>query len=332
VKADAWPDSILAAPYPKAGPTDEGAERAFGPVIGIVDAIRNIRGEMNIPFKVALADVEVGSLDPEAEATVREELARIQRLANLAGAIVRADRSPPAKRGASAVAVGAGFEVRVGLEGAIDLAAESARIDKEIAKLDQDLAGILKKLENPSFVAKAPAEVVEKDRTRAEELREKRGKLQAHRAMLSGTLGFALSGSRQEEAMENRNPQDPNQPASPDQSSGTIDTMEKIATTAVEVGKAAANAVVAGMEEIVDKVMPGRRKPAARKPAARKPAAKKKVAKKTTARRAAPKAAGRKAAGGRKAAAAKAARKPARGAKKASRKPARGAKKAGKKR
>ena len=184
VGAEGWPDSILAASYPRAGEVDEAAERGFGPVIGIVDAIRNIRGEMNVPFKVVLEDVEIGSLAPEAEATVREELGRVHRLANVKDARVLSDGAAPAKRGQSAVAVGAGFEVRVGLAGAIDLAAESARIDKEIAKLDQDLASVGKKLENPSFVAKAPPEVVEKDRARLAELREKKHKLEAHRAMI----------------------------------------------------------------------------------------------------------------------------------------------------
>jgi valyl-tRNA synthetase len=321
VKAEAWPDSVLAAPYPKPGPVDESAERAFGPVIGIVDAVRNIRGEMNIPFKTALADVEIGSLEPDAEETVREELGRIQRLANVSGAVVHAARTAPAKRAASAVAVGAGFEVRVGLAGAVDLAAEAARIDKEIGRLEQDLAGILRKLDNPSFVQKAPPEVVEKDRTRAAELREKRGKLEAHRAMLSGTEDSPGADPARREAMENQNPQDPNQPAAPQ--SGAMDTMEKIASTAVEVGKAAANAVVSGMEEIVDKVMPPRKRaPKARKAAPRKAAPKKKAAKKAAAR------------GKPAAKAARSARKPARAAKKTTRKaakPRRGAKK-GKKR
>ena len=99
VGAEGWPDSILAADYPRAGEVDEAAERGFGPVIGIVEAIRNIRGEMNIPFKVVLEDVEIGSLAREAEATVREELGRVHRLANVKDARVLSDGAAPAKRG-----------------------------------------------------------------------------------------------------------------------------------------------------------------------------------------------------------------------------------------
>ncbi len=316
VKAESWPDSILAASYPAVGPVDEEAERGFGPVIGIVDAIRNIRGEMNIPFKAVLDDVEIGSLGPEAAATIREELGRIHRLANAEDIRVHADGARPARKPASAVAVGAGFEVRVGLAGAVDFAAEAGRIDREIARLDGDLSGIEKKLANPSFVQKAPPEVVEKDRARAGELREKRGKLQAHRAMLSVTVDSPGANPGRREQMENQNEQNPNQPDQPasrpaEPTSGAMDTAEKIASTAVEVGKAAATAVVSGFENLVEKVREAR-KPARK--AAKKAGPKKK---KATARKAAPR---------------KAARKAKKPAKKAARRPAakKGARKAGK--
>ncbi len=88
------------------------------------------------------------------------------------------------------------------LAGVLDLAAETARVEKELAKLDQDLAGVERKLANPELRrSKAPAEVVEKDRARAEELREKRGKLEAHRAMLSGTE----ANLARRDTMENQN-------------------------------------------------------------------------------------------------------------------------------
>ncbi|MFL5272861.1 MAG: class I tRNA ligase family protein, partial [Anaeromyxobacteraceae bacterium] len=178
-----WGESIMIAPYPKKGTVDEAAEAAFGPVIGVVDAVRNIRGEMNVPFKVAFRDAQVGALSPAALATVEAEAGRLKRLANLES--VTFGTASTRKVPGSAVAVGAGFELRVPLAGAVDMTAEDARIAKEMAKVDADLAGIEKKLANPSFVARAPAEVVEKDRARAGELREKRLRLEAHRSMLA---------------------------------------------------------------------------------------------------------------------------------------------------
>jgi valyl-tRNA synthetase len=274
-----------------------------------VDAIRNIRGEMNVPFKIVLEDVEIGSLDREAAGTVREELVRIHRLANVRDAVVHADGAAPSKRPASAVAVGAGFEVRVGLAGAVDVAAELARIVKEIDKIEGDLGQVSRKLENPSFVQKAPPEVVEKDRARADELREKRRKLEAHRAMLAGTLdspGASPGGRREAMENENQNPGQPSQPSSSQpMTQQAMDTMEKVVTTVSEVGKAIGTAVTSGVEAAVERVKAARA-------SGRKASAAKKKAK---ARKAAPRRAAKKA--GKKKAAKKTAKKTARrGAKK----------------
>src|SRR5262249_38179680 len=71
-------------------------------------------------------------------------------------------------------------EVHLPLEGLIDFAAEKARVTKELQKLEGELAGLARRLDNPGFLGRAPAEVVEKDRARAAELGEKRDKLTRH--------------------------------------------------------------------------------------------------------------------------------------------------------
>ncbi|HTP49052.1 MAG TPA: valine--tRNA ligase [Anaeromyxobacteraceae bacterium] len=184
--AESWPDSVMVARYPSAAEPDLEAERGFGPVIGIVEAIRNVRGEMNIPFKTPLAGVEVGSLGAAALATARAELARIERLANAPGLRLHPAGRPAGRRPQCAVAVGDGFEVLIPLAGAVDMAAETARVDKEVARVDADLAGLEKRLANPSFVERAPPEVVEEARARSEDLKARRAKLEAHRALLLG--------------------------------------------------------------------------------------------------------------------------------------------------
>jgi valyl-tRNA synthetase len=304
VRADAWPDSVLASRYPAPGPVDEAAERRFGPVLGIIDAIRNVRGEMNIPFKVPVR-AEIAVPDPETFALLRDgELRRVQRVAGVESPNVTLGHTTPTVT-QSAVAVGPGYEVRVPLAGVVDVAAETGRIDKELARLGADLEGVTRKLANPSFVAKAPAEVVEKDRARADELREKRGKLEAHRAMLTGTAKPA-----RREDMQNQNDQNaPGSPApsseapapTPAPTSAVADAVEKVATAASDIAKAAASAVMSGIEEVKEQI--AKRRPAKKK--ARKPARKAK-ARKAPSRKAAKKA-----------------RKPARKARKAARKPAR---------
>ncbi|BDG01623.1 valine--tRNA ligase [Anaeromyxobacter oryzae] len=322
VKAEGWSDSVFAAPYPRTGVVDEAAEKSFGPVLGIIDAIRNIRGEMNIPFKVKLGErvkVEIAVPDRAThDLLLAGELARVQRVAGVEGVnVTLGPATPPAPQ--SAVGVGPGFEVRVPLAGVIDLAAETARVEKEIAKVEQDLAGIERKLQNPSFVQKAPPEVVEKDRARAEELREKRGKLDAHRAMLSGSE----ANPARRDSMENQNePKTTNDtpadaaPAQPEQQSAVVQTAEKIVAAGAEVAQNAIEAVKSGVEAMVQKAKAAR-KPA--KKAAKKPAPKKAAAKKAAAKKAAPKKAVAK-----KAAAKKPARKAAKPAarKVAAKKPA----------
>ena len=181
-----WPPSLLEAPYPERRPVDEASERAFAPVLGVVEAIRSVRGEMNVPWKTVFQGVEVGGLSAEALGTVRAEQGRILRMGNVEGLVLHDAGRPAGRRPQCAVSVGDGFEVLIPLAGAVDMAAETARVDKEIARLVGDMEGVEKRLANPSFVDRAPKEVVDEARARVEELAERRRKLEAHRAMLTG--------------------------------------------------------------------------------------------------------------------------------------------------
>jgi valyl-tRNA synthetase len=86
--------------------------------------------------------------------------------------------APGSKPPQSAAHVGAEMEIFVPLAGVLDLNEESARLKKEIAKVDSELSSLRRKLENPNFMARAPAEVVEKDRSRVEELGARKAKLE----------------------------------------------------------------------------------------------------------------------------------------------------------
>jgi valyl-tRNA synthetase len=64
-------------------------------------------------------------------------------------------------------------EVVVHLEGLIDPAKERARLEREMAKADKDLAGLTKRFENADFIARAPADVVEQGKLDMAALTEK---------------------------------------------------------------------------------------------------------------------------------------------------------------
>ena len=74
------------------------------------------------------------------------------------------------------------------LRGAVDLAGELARLDKELTKLEKDVVGVNMKLSNESFVSRAPAEVVARERERAGQLLDAKAKLQALRARFAEAL------------------------------------------------------------------------------------------------------------------------------------------------
>ena len=63
------------------------------------------------------------------------------------------------------------------LKGVIDLAAERARLDKEMQKADADIARVDAKLNNPNFMARAPEEVVEEEQEKREEALARKAKI-----------------------------------------------------------------------------------------------------------------------------------------------------------
>ena len=80
--------------------------------------------------------------------------------------------------------VSGGATAALSLAGIIDLAAERARLEKEIAAFDSDVAHVNKKLGNPNFVARAAPEVVDEQREKLAEAEAGKARLQAALARL----------------------------------------------------------------------------------------------------------------------------------------------------
>jgi valyl-tRNA synthetase len=173
-------ESIMVAAFPKAGRKgrDAVAEREMAPVIGVVSAIRTVRSESRISPAV------------ELRVTVKcpsEDAARLRAAVPLIGALARASVGvdPGAARPPlSAHAVAGGADVFVHLQGVVDVAAERARLQKEIEKARKETAFLEGKLERPDFVERAPAEVVARDRERLAEQGQILTKLTASLAAL----------------------------------------------------------------------------------------------------------------------------------------------------
>jgi valyl-tRNA synthetase len=169
-------DAFLAqAAFPEANGQwrDAAAEREMAPVVAVVDAVRTIRGESNLSPAARFRAV-VHSDRPEALDALRRASGYVLPLAGLASLDVLPPGPQPPQ---SATWVGEGLQVFVPLAGLLDLGEERARLQKELARLQTDVAGLRRKLDNPSFVERAPAEVVLKDRARVAELEQRSSKL-----------------------------------------------------------------------------------------------------------------------------------------------------------
>ncbi len=162
-------ETIMIQPYPEADDlaADADAEAAVEWLKTIVIGVRNIRGEMNIkPGQAIPLLLQGGTSDDarwlEASRSLLGRLAKIERIDWL-----DADASAPP----AAMQLAGELKLFVPLAGLIDVAAERSRLDKEIARKVTDLERIEQKLGNQSFVAKAPEDVVAKERARAGEAR-----------------------------------------------------------------------------------------------------------------------------------------------------------------
>ena len=169
---DQTEDSLMAQPYPVFQPdlVDNEAERHMGLLMEVIRAVRNIRSEMNLPPGQSLTSIVIAKT-ASVETQLRTHEAYVRRLARLGEIRYQADGERP--RGA-ALAVVEGAEIYIPLVGLVNLQEELKRLEREIGKVANDLAGVRRKLADAKFVERAPEEVVEKDRERAAQLDEKR--------------------------------------------------------------------------------------------------------------------------------------------------------------
>ena len=150
---------------------DPKAESEIGWVIDLVTAIRSMRAEMNVPPATLFPLTLVGaSADIKARAERWSDV--LKRLARL-GEISFADKAPDG----SVQLLIRGEVAAIPLKGVIDLAAEKTRLDKELARAQDDIKRVDAKLGNEKFVANAPEEVIDEQREKRDEADARRVKI-----------------------------------------------------------------------------------------------------------------------------------------------------------
>jgi valyl-tRNA synthetase len=176
------PTLLCHADWPTYGPEliDPAADAEMNWVIALIEEIRSVRAQMHVPAgaRVTLVTLALGPDQQDALATNRALVAKLARVA-------RFETAAEAPGGAVTLTVqGASFCLP--LAEVIDIAAERDRLAKAIDKLDREAAGLRAKLANPAFVARAPEEVVDEQRTRLEAVEEEIAILRAAHIRLAG--------------------------------------------------------------------------------------------------------------------------------------------------
>jgi valyl-tRNA synthetase len=169
--------SIMLQPYPVSEPgrIDEDAEREIGVLKALTTACRTLRSEMNIAPSQRMPVLAHGNRGHLAAfAPYLTALARLTE-------VVIVDELPAAQ---APVAVVGDF--RLMLEVKVDVAAERERLAKEAARIEGEIARARAKLDNPKFVERAPAAVVEQERERVERFGSTLEKVRAQLASLRG--------------------------------------------------------------------------------------------------------------------------------------------------
>ena len=177
-------EACIVSPWPasNADETDDADAEVFAVLQEMVSGIRNVKSRYGVaPGKAIAATVNVSAGAAALEAALRAHPHYFHRLARVAELTVGHGLDKP--QAAASVVVGR-HEVFVPLAGMIDLDVERARLEKEIAQKERFLTSVERKLQNEQFVAKAPAEVVEKERRKAEDAKAELKRLRANLADL----------------------------------------------------------------------------------------------------------------------------------------------------
>ena len=172
-KKDGAAESIMISSFPAACAEWEGYAAAAAEmdlVMEVIKGIRNIRGEMEVPPSKQIAAI----LDCKSEASLallKRNEAYVMSLARLSDLGIGQGIERPAE---ASLQVAGDVEIIVPLRGLVNVEEEEKRLGKEIAKIEKDIEFLSKKLENPSFVERAPADVVEKEREKIGEFANKK--------------------------------------------------------------------------------------------------------------------------------------------------------------
>jgi valyl-tRNA synthetase len=170
--------SIAAYPVAQLDRVDEKAEAHVAKLKTLVDACRNLRGEMSVSPATKLPLYVLGDSDfMKAAGPVLQALAKLNEVKVF-------DNEAEWTKAAAAAPVAVVGEARLCLFMEVDVAAEKIRLSKEVARLEGEIGKANGKLSNEAFVAKAPPAVIEQERKRVADFEATLSKMKAQLAQL----------------------------------------------------------------------------------------------------------------------------------------------------
>ena len=170
--------SIAAYPVAQLDRVDEKAEAHVAKLKTLVDACRNLRGEMSVSPATKLPLYVLGDSDfMKVAGPVLQALAKLNEVKVF-------DNEAEWTKAAAAAPVAVVGEARLCLFMEVDVAAEKIRLSKEVARLEGEIGKANGKLSNEAFVAKAPPAVIEQERKRVADFEATLSKMKAQLAQL----------------------------------------------------------------------------------------------------------------------------------------------------
>ncbi len=174
--------SVMLQPWPQVNGSliDEAIDTQMQLLQQVIGAVRNIRGEMNVP-----PAKEAGLILNAADGALLDRLRPYETYIRKLGRI-SAVQYNVARPHLAASAVAQGIEILMPLAELIDVDVEKKRLEKEIQRLEGQVVALQNKLLNQDFVSRAPKEIIEKEQKKKENFSETLAKLQENLDRLTG--------------------------------------------------------------------------------------------------------------------------------------------------
>lgn len=165
-------ESITVAAWPTVNEqlTDRAAATEMKLLVEVIRAVRNIRAEVNTPMSKQIP-MRIKAKDQDVLKQLENNRAYIERFCNTSSLNISTEVDSTEK---SMSAVVTGAEIILPIEGLINIEEEIKRLEKECEKLDKEVERVQKKLGNEGFLKKAPEKVIEEEKAKEKDYREKR--------------------------------------------------------------------------------------------------------------------------------------------------------------